>query len=150
MNDWRGHCIEAFARAETAATECLVTLAEVPERGASISLPHLVGQRFEALHNAISAEGAFHEEGKGCLAALIRLREHGSLRNALCHGTARVTIDRKSEWTVVLKLVTFRSKGLARETLALTEFEGEALRKDIWHAAQTLSSQLGNLRKKFA
>lgn len=55
---WRGRCLDVFARSEAAVAETLLVLTAVDERSSSLKLPHLVGQRYDALSNAIRADGA--------------------------------------------------------------------------------------------
>lgn len=53
VNAWRGRCLASFARAEHAVTEALITLSATD---ASIPLPLLVGQRYEALMAAVGKD----------------------------------------------------------------------------------------------
>ena len=145
---WRGRCLDAFARAEAAATECLIALAEVKDRGAAVRLPHLVGQRFESLAAALAADGPFAAEGPLALAAVEQCRSHSGVRTMLCHGVGRITLDRNGKWTLVLRVATLRNRQIARDTLVLTETEAEQLRDDIARASQKLCAQLGQVRAK--
>ena len=90
---WRGRCLDVFARSEVAVTETLLVLRAVNGRGEAIKLPHLAGQRYEALSTAICAGGAFAGEGKAASAALLAFRQHDALRNILAHGAFTVTLD---------------------------------------------------------
>ena len=148
VNELRGRCLDSFTRSETAVTECLVAMAAVAGRGAQIRLPHLVGQRLEALAMAIAADGPFEAEGGRAAAVLERCRQHADFRNMLCHGTSKVTLDAKGRWTVVFRLATLRSKRLVRETLALGEAEAEQLRDEVIQCSRDLCSQLGQVRAR--
>src|SRR5688572_4240247 len=77
---WRGRCLDVFARSEAAVTETLLVLAAVDRRGTSLKLPHLVGQRYDALSSAICAGGAFADEGKAALEPLAGFRKHDAFR----------------------------------------------------------------------
>ena len=90
VNEWRGRCLDAFARAETAVTECLVAMSVAGERGRSVGLPHLAGQRYEALAAMIRDGGPFVAEGVGVLGTLERLRAHEHFRNVLVSSAYRV------------------------------------------------------------
>ena len=81
VNEWRGRCLDSFTRAEAAVTECLIALAEVEGKGQQVRLPHLVGQRLDALAQAVAAGGPFEAEGTGASLALERFRVHDSFRN---------------------------------------------------------------------
>jgi hypothetical protein len=61
VNRGRGDCVQSFAHSETAVTEMLLIRNSVQEKGASVKLPHLIGQRFEALKLAVGPEGAWHK-----------------------------------------------------------------------------------------
>lgn len=148
VNEWRGRCLDSFARAEAAVTECLMALAEVKERGAAVPLPHLVGQRFEALVTAFAANGPFRAEGSCALAAVEQCRAHSRVRTMLCNGIGRVTLDRHGAWTLVLRVATLRNRRIAHDTLVLTETEAEQLRVEIARASQRLCAQLGQVRAK--
>jgi hypothetical protein len=149
VNEWRGRCLDTFTRTEEAVTECLACLAEVEGRGADVRLPHLVGQRFEALASAIGPGGPFEKEGGTAAAALEQCRAHADARNMLCHATCKVTLDPYGQWTAVFRLVSLRSKRLQRDTLVLTETEAEQLRESITRSGKDLCSRLGQLRSRF-
>jgi hypothetical protein len=104
-NAWRGHAIQIFARAEQAVSGAFEALASVPDRGASIRRRRLVGQRFEDLASALA--GPFASEGAKAAAALLRFRGHESLRPFLCHGVAKLALDRNGRWLIVLRLIDF-------------------------------------------
>jgi hypothetical protein len=147
VNEWRGRCLEAFTRGETAVTECLAILGQVKGRGDKVKLPHLVGQRLEALSAAISADGPFAAEaGKAAAATLDLYRRQAGLRNLLCHGTSKVTLDSKGRWTVVLRLVMLRSREISRESLAVTQEEAAILCSEITEISHKVSAQLGQIR----
>lgn len=110
VNTWRGRCLDAFTRAETAVTETLAVMSAVEGRGGQVGLPHLVGQRLEALKVVIQEGGAFHAEGSRAALILSQFSQHLGLRNMLCHGIARVTLDVQGQWTVVMRLATLRSR----------------------------------------
>lgn len=150
VNEWRGHTIHAFTRGETAVTDCLVALAEVKGRGSRISLPHLAGQRLEALSTAIRSGGPFEAEGGAAVPVLEEFRAQMELRNMLCHGAAQVTLDSKGRWTVVLRLVTFRSQRACREALVLTEAEAEEKRDRISRLSHQLCDRLAQTRSSLS
>lgn len=148
MNEWRGRCLDVFARAETAVTECLVAMSAAGERGRDVGLPHLAGQRYEALAAMIGEGGPFAAEGVGVLGTLGRFRAHQHFRNVLAHSVGKVTLDRQGRWTVVLRLVSLRSGQVCREAVALNAQEAEELRVNVSRLGADLSSQLGQLRKR--
>lgn len=146
VNEWRGACMDAFVRAEAATTECLAVLAEVPDRGILVRLPHLVGQRLDALQAMIGAGCPFETEGRAAATALERFREHDDLRSTLCHGLAQVTLDRRGCWTVVLRVAVLRTRRLARSVQVFTEADAELKRSAVAAASRDLCSRLGQVR----
>lgn len=146
VNEWRGRCLDGFTRAEEAVTETLVSLAAVKDRGSTVKLPHLQGQRVDALVTAIGPAGPFEVEGKIVRMTLDRWRDHADFRNMLCHGTCKITLDPQAKWTAVFRLVALKSNRICRDMLALTENEAETLQDEIMRLGRTLSSQLGQLR----
>ncbi|MGA1799347.1 hypothetical protein VH567_11270 [Sphingomonas sp. 4RDLI-65] len=146
VNEWRGACIDAFVRAEAATTECLAVLAEVQDRGILVRLPHLVGQRLDALQAMIGPGCPFESEGRPAYAALERFREHDDFRSTLCHGVGHVTLDRRGCWTVILRVAVLRTRRLARFVQVFTEAEAEVRRSTVAAASRDLCSRLGQVR----
>lgn len=127
--------MDEFARAEAAVSEALLLLSGVSGRGDAVTLPHLVGQRFAALSELVSDNGAFAMEGKGVAKSLAEWGVHQTLRTLLCHGMATVTVDHRGRWHLVLKMLTFRSGEAVRESLVLDE-EDAADRLTVLHASR--------------
>ncbi len=146
VNEWRGACIDAFVRAEAATTECLAVLAEVGDRGILVRLPHLVGQRLDALQAMIGVGCPFETEGRPAATALERFREHDDFRSTLCHGVGHVTLDRRGRWTVVLRVAVLRTRRLARSVQVFTENDAEIQRSAITAASRDICSRLGQVR----
>jgi hypothetical protein len=146
VNEWRGRCLDAFTRAETAVTETLAALAGCGKRGARVTLPHLVGQRYQALADAIAPGGPFAAEGGASADALDRCQKLNDLRTMLCHGTCRVTLDRSGRWTVVMKRVTLKANQIVHDQFAVTEREAQALRDDATRASRELCASLASWR----
>jgi hypothetical protein len=146
VNEWRGACMDAFVRAEAATTECLAVLAEVPDGGILVRLPHLVGQRLDALQAMIGVDRPFETEGRPAAIALERFREHDDLRSMLCHGVGHVTLDRRGCWTVVLRIAALRSRRLERSVQVFTEADAELRRSAVAAASRDLCSRLGQVR----
>ncbi|WAJ29069.1 hypothetical protein [Antarcticirhabdus aurantiaca] len=145
-NEWRGRCIDVFSRTEAAVAKTLAAMSHCPHRGGQVALPHLVGQRFEALASAIASSGPFHREGACAAEALERFREHDRLRPALCHGVGHITLDGRGRWTLVLRFAAFRGGKLADELVVVTQAEADDVLDDLTRTSQVLSSRLGNLR----
>lgn len=145
-NAWRGHAIQIFAQAEIAVTEALETLAAVPERGASVRLRRLVGQRFQDLEDALA--GPFAGDAGKAADALGTFRQHEELRPLLCHGAAKLALDRQGKWLIILRLVAFRGRDAGRVSRALEQHEAEELLTKIRQDCHRLTSALQSLRSR--
>lgn len=143
---WRGRCVDIFAGCEAAVTRTLITLAAVETRGAAIRLPHLVGQRFEALASAVGSGGAFATEGTYVLHALADFRRHDPLRTRLTHGTFSVTIDQRGQWHLVIRVHSLRGGRATEDVLATDEREAASTLAAIEKDGSRLRSALGQLR----
>lgn len=151
-NLWRGQMIQVFAQAEQAVSETLVTLAADTKRGAKVRLRRLVGQRFEDLSLALGEH--FRDEGKSAAEALANFRRHEYLRPALCHGAAKLALDRHGHWLIIVKLVDFRSRHVERKTETIEQREAEAMlgnlqrdTRNLRSALQSLQSRIGAVRR---
>jgi hypothetical protein len=149
VNQWRGRCVDALTRAEDAVTNCLVVLAEVPDRGMDVALPHLLGQRYEALARAIGPQGPFAAEGKNAFPALEAFKSHGDFRCDLCHGVGRISLDRNDGWVLVLRTTSLRSNKVVRGVLVVEEAEAQIIADDISRESHDLCAKLGILCKAF-
>lgn len=123
-------------------------LAAVKMRGASIKLPHLVGQRYDALSKATEPGGVFAEEGKAAADPLATFRQHDRLRSAIAHGTFTVTLDKHGRWHLVVRVLALRSGSEARDVLVLQEREAAEMLVTLEQDASRLRSVLGQLRQQ--
>ena len=148
VNEWRGHSLHCFAQAEAAVSETLLAMAAVANRGARVKLRRLIGQRFEDLNSAIGAGGPFATEGNKAAQALHAFREHEALRPILCHGTAKVALDRHGQWLVLMKVLSFSGRKAERASLALDQREAVAKLAELKARTQQLVSALQSLRTR--
>lgn len=139
---WRGRYIEEFAMAEAAVSEALAYLSEIASAGAGSLLPHLVGQRFEALQAVVGAGGPLASIGVRVAKALDDFREHHRYRTFLCHASSAITVDHSKEWTVALHLTSFRSRTVERATLRITQTEAASRLERLRNARRRLDGQL--------
>lgn len=146
VNAWRGHAIQCFAQTEAAVSETLLTLANIEGRGGSVRLRRLVGQRFQDLQDALTLEGPFAAEGAAAGAALAAFREHEAVRAALCHGIAKIALDRHGRWLVVFRTLAFRGRDEERSGVTYEQPEADAFLADLKARGQKLGSALGALR----
>lgn len=146
---WRGRYIEEFAMAEAAVSEALAFLSTIASEGAGSLLPHLVGQRFEALQAVVGAGGPFASVGGRVVKALDDFREHQRYRTFLCHASSEIAVDRSNEWTVTLHLTSFRSRSVERATLYISQSEAASLLERLRNARHRLDGQLCGLLASF-
>lgn len=146
VNAWRGLVLQAFANAEQAVSETLLTLSSLPERGGRVALRHLVGQRFHDLADVLKDGGAFAVEGATATGAMTAFLEHEHLRTVFAHGVAKISLDRQGRWVVVIRVLTFRARQAERTVRVFEQIEAEALCNDVRLASQRLCSTLTNLR----
>lgn len=146
---WRGRCLDVFARSEAAVTETLLVLATDAARGSSVKLPHLVGQRYDALLIAIGADGPFADECKASTQAVAAFRKHDELRTQISHGVFTVTLDHRGQWYLVTRVLVLRS-GRASQNLFVTEqAEAAAILDLLERDGSHLRSALGEVRHHF-
>ena len=147
VNAWRGGCLQSFAQAEAAVTETLLFLSEVGQRGRTVRLRHLVGQRLEDLAHAIGPEGCFAAEAGTASEALTAFRTHEALRAHLAHDVARIAIERNGIWVVIFRHVSIRNRSATRGTVAFEQPEAIKVLAELKRKAQQLDVCLGNLRR---
>lgn len=147
VNAWRGKCLHAFGHAEFAISEALAACAGDPARGAMIVLPHLLGQRIESLAAAIAGTGPFAVEGAQAIRALASFRRHETHRAPLAHGCGKITLDRQGQWTLVMRMITFRSGLAERSATVWEQGEATAFCATLVGDAQRLCGKLGQLRQ---
>jgi hypothetical protein len=124
-------------------------MASLP-RGANVRLRRLVGQRFEDLRLAIGSDGPFAKHGLKATEALEAFSRHESLRAYLCHGMAKVALDRQGQWVVILKVLAFGGRLEERSSTVFEQREAEAVLADLRAASQKLSSSLQSLRARIS
>ena len=135
VNAWRGRCLHSFTRAEVIVTETLAVLAKTTADALS---PHLVGQRFEMLAGVLRNR----DHAAAAIDALETFRSHGDLRNMLCHGDSKVTIERSGRWQASFTMVTFRRGTVERRYLMIDPDEAAAVATMLMRDQQRLSAQL--------
>ncbi|MEP9401431.1 hypothetical protein [Sphingomonas sp. VNH70] len=144
-NAWRGQMLHIFAKAEAAVTEALAGMAALPERGIGVRLPHLVGQRFEALADAMNSGGNFAGEGVAIRPLAMRMKDDLPLRAALAHGVGRVTIDRAGRWTMILRTTGLKAGQLTSDISVVEERDAETVRDDLQRTMQQLCDRIAKL-----
>lgn len=145
---WRGRCLDLFARSEAAVTETLLVLAASQGQGVSIKLPHLVGQRYDALATAIGAGGAFANEGRAAAQALTMFRQHDRLRTGIVHGVFTVTLDNRGRWHLVIRVLALRSGRESRDVFVIEQNEAAGILATVENDGSRLKSTLGQLRRR--
>lgn len=135
VNGWRGRCLASFTRAEHLVTEALISLAETDP---TVDLPHLVGERYASLLKALDRRS----DAADAVAAIATFQRHDELRSFLCHGVARILLDRNHGWNVVFTLVVLRRQKAERHLLLVTAAHAEALALEVRRDQQRLEARL--------
>jgi hypothetical protein len=129
-------------------TETLFALSTIDPGGPEVRLRHLIGQRLEDLALALGPGGPFEKAGKSAFAELSNFRDkHETFRTALCHGMAKVTVERKGQWVIFIRTLSIRSRQPDRSMLVMEQQEAEAKLVILRRDGQNLSSKLGTFRK---
>jgi hypothetical protein len=149
-NAWRGNAVHCFAQAEMAVSETLLAMQCAPLGEPRVRLRRLVGQRFEDLRTAIGPDGPFESHCGKAVAVLADFWRFESLRPFLCHGVAKVAIDRRGQWLLVLKVLAFSGGKAERSSLAYEQHEAAAVLVDLKTASRRLCSALQSLRTRIA
>jgi len=140
---WRGRCMDLFARSEAAVTQTLIDLAAAQRIGVSIKLPHLVGQRFDALSAAIGPEGDFADVGK----VAAGFRQHDAFRTYITHGVFTVTLDQHGRWHLGARVLALRSGRESREVFVTEQSEAAEILVKLEKDSSRLRSSLGQFRQ---
>ena len=143
VHGWRGRCLSILARGEVAVSETLLALSGVAARGDTVALPHLIGQRMQALADAIAVDGPFHVEGKRLAPALEAFRSHAALRTFLCHAPGTIARDQAGRWLLVLETLALRARRGERSTCVVREAESATILKQLTADCQRMVARLG-------
>jgi hypothetical protein len=149
FNRWRGRCVDCFARIEEAIKATLSAMASATERGESVRIPPLFGQRVEALQKAIDSAGPFAQEGKSVRKALLEIERWLANRNLLVHGVGSIWINASGEWLWSYRFAS-NGKALVRETGVIDQDIGRAMEKALASGTRSLCDHLGNLATKLS
>ena len=150
VNLWRGEAVYCFAEAETAVSETILLLRSLSLGDQQLRLPHLIGQRYEVLASAIGEGGSFAKEGAKAAAALSDFRKHERLRAFLCHGTAKVTLDKHGKWLALLKVLSFEKGREESRSEVYEENEAATILAQLRKTSRQLRATLQSLRARLA
>lgn len=138
-----------LAQAEAAATETLLVLHRVEDRGKEVRLRHLVGQRLSGLAAAIEPNGPFGADGKAAYRALEEFRKHESLRTLLGHGVAKVTLERNGKWIVIMRHLSIKGRVEGRDIRVFEQSEAATVLSELRKRSNKVCSTLGIVRRLF-
>lgn len=147
---WRGRFVEEFALDETLVSEALAFLSDFAVEGRKSLLPHLLGQRFEALKAVVGANGDLAGLGSRVAKALDHFKDFQALRAFICHGHGIVTVEEDGKWVETLHLVTFRGAAIHRESVQITEDEAMLIVEQLRAARVRLDGQLKGMLATFS
>jgi hypothetical protein len=131
VNAWRGAAIHHYGRIEAEVGQTLLALRSCfPD--VRVSLDHLAGARFVALRRHAVPVGLLPDPR--IAAALQALEPFLERRVALCHGVARVALQRSGAWLVAFEWTLYDKPGNPVQT--------------AWFAQDDALSWLADLRRK--
>ena len=138
---WRGCMLERFAAVEHAVTETLIHL------GAGLSgkkLPHLAGQRREALRLALASGGG--SLGKPVLEALVRYECHVDRRAFICHGVGQLLVDQRRQWHLHMTVLAPSDEADQEVDWTISKSSSEQLIRDLNASSRRVIDRLANFR----
>jgi hypothetical protein len=139
--------IDGFAQAELAVSKVLLAMAQGPEPGSKLKLPHLAGLRYADLAKCLEVANPRSAHTRSALRAIERLQGHGPLRALLCHGAVTVRPGRDGRWVAVFRMLVFNEGSANRVTRAIDEPEAERLLAEVTAHCRQLCSVLGQFRE---
>jgi hypothetical protein len=142
-----GRCLNTFARGEQAVAVALqVARAQDPK----VRIPHLAGQRLTELER-VALMTAGTENQKASLARVLAdWKEHDERRPCFSHGMTTALIDRMGEWHVQFDMNAWRANQAHPVRLNWSKDEAFAFEARLASCFTSLSSQLGQLRKRLS
>ncbi|MGP7795597.1 hypothetical protein [Sphingomonas sp. CLY1604] len=146
---WLGRFVQEFACAEAVVSEALAFLASQASCGGPSLLPHLIGQRFEALRQVVAADGPLAASGARVADILGEFDDLHRHRTFICHGSASVTADLCVGWRIEFNLVAFRKATVERETMTLTNPEAAVILHRLRQLRVRLDGQLRGMMASF-
>ena len=146
-DEWRGKCLNLYARAEQAVGSALE---DAHRANATPKLRHLAGQRLADLIVTVEAKGGTGKQMKAFSSALGAWKAVESQRQFLAHGVASTSVDIRGCWTLLLDVVVYRNNQRSSDRWAIKQAEGEEFLRSLEDAFAKLSGQLGHFRKRIA
>ena len=142
VNQWRGHCVERYARLEHEVTMTLSAMAAAP--GSTVRVPHNFGEKVKSLRGAITADGPF--ANPKLAKALDSFEDHLTRRNLLVHSSGKIWIDQNGRW---LWRYQFQPSGKSKamEIGCFDEPKALEIEEDLKRVGQSRGGQLRALRQ---
>jgi len=140
-NLWRGRMLEHFAAVEHAVTETLIHL------GVGISgkkLPHLAGQRREALRLALASGGG--TLGKPGLDALVQFERDVDRRAFVCHGVGQLLVDQRRQWHLHMTILAPNEECDQEIGWTISKSASEQLIRRVNTSSRRVIDRLANFR----
>ncbi|MCJ2179598.1 hypothetical protein [Novosphingobium album (ex Hu et al. 2023)] len=128
--------------AEMVVAEALATLSEIASSGARSLLPHLVGQRFEALRAVVGSNGPLSDVGCRVADVLEEFYEFHRYRTYLCHGVSDLSFGHNGDWLITLHMTNFSAGIIKRSNVSITATQAALLLEQLRSARQRLDGQL--------
>ncbi|MGD9664459.1 MAG: hypothetical protein AB7U34_04545 [Novosphingobium sp.] len=145
VGQWRGSCLNLFARVERAvglALEAAVTA------GKAKKIRHLSGQKLNDLVAIVDTLDQTEKQKKAFQSALVSWKQVESHRAFLAHAVALEAIDRHGSWIAIFDMIVHKGNDALNTRWSVTQAEAEVILSDLTVGFKELSGQLGQVRTR--
>ena len=144
-DEWRGRCLNYFARFEAAVRKSLET---AQAAGRQDKIRHLAGQQLADLISLSEEIEGTSRQLKAFSTALNSWRLIESRRQFLAHGVGTVANEPNGDWIMILDVTVYRGNSRQDHRWAVRQQEAETFVDDLAKAFKDMSGQLGHFRKR--
>lgn len=144
-DEWRGHCLNYFARFEAAVSK---SLEAAKEAGRVAKIRHLAGQQLADLIVLSEEVEGTSKQLKAFSNALNAWQIIEPKRQFLAHGVGTLAHEQNGDWLLLLDVNSYRSNVASFTRWAVREKEAEHFATDLTNAFKAMSGQLGHFRKR--
>ena len=142
-DEWRGRCLNLFARGELAV---LRTLEVGRESGLISKIPHLAGQRIAALQVMTGQLQLTEKQVLGLDNSIGEWQRLEQRRLFLAHGVMRLAFEPRGKWVLLLDVRVHRAQRASDDRWTVTQEEAGAFHAELEAGYLALSQRLGLVR----
>ena len=145
INEWRGRCLDLFAKGENAIADLLVGAAAA---NFEVKLHHLAGQRTKELAKLLDVNGPSKKQIEAGQRAIERWQKIETKRAPLAHGTLTATMDESGDWYAIFDMVDYRTNSITPIRLTISCKEADEMTNELKTALARLKGELGHIKKR--